>query len=106
MGVDYSAHYGIGIKITLPEFDEDHKWFEDELGWLDEILESTGYFYFEVGDSMYTGKSNKFYICIDEPFSEGYCGLKEKADKLLEFLQENEIKFEGKVGIVGGLEIW
>lgn len=106
MGVDYSAHYGIGIKITLPGFDEDHEWFENELGWLEEILENTDYFYFEVGDENYTGERNDLYLCIKNPFKDGYCALEEKASKLLQFLQENKIEFKGKVDIVGGLEIW
>lgn len=105
MGVDYSGNYGIGIKITLPELDENHEWFGDEIGRLDEILDDTDYYYFEVGAGSYTGESNDLYICIDEPFSDGYCGLEEKANKLLKFLQQNKIEFEGKVDIVGGLNI-
>ena len=106
MGVDYSGHYGIGIKIILPEFDEDNEWFGDELSWLDEILENIGYFYFEIGDENITDEKNDLYLCINNPFEDGYCALEEKADKLMQFLLENKIEFEGKIDVVGGLEIW
>ena len=106
MGVDYSGNFGIGIQIFLPEFEEDHEWFEDETGWLDEILKDKDYFYFEVGEGSYTGEQNEMYLCIDEPFEDGYCGLTYKAKLLIDFLEENNITYEGKVDVVGGLNVW
>lgn len=70
------------------------------------MLEDKGYSYFEVGSANYSGGDNDLYISIDEPFSNGYCGLEEKAKELLNFLTENKILYKGTVDVVGGLNIW
>lgn len=106
MGVDYTGNYGIGIQIYKKEFDADHEWFEDFEGCLDELIGEKDYYYFEVGSHMYGGDENELYLCIDEPFKNGYCGLEEKVSVLLSFLAENEIEYEGTVDVVGGLNIW
>lgn len=108
MGVDYDANYGIGVRVFEKEFEEGHEWENDFLGYLDDILDEAvdKYSYFEVGSDSYGGDPNDFYVIIDEPFSDGFCGLEEKAKKLLEYLEKNEIEWDGEVDIVGGLNIW
>lgn len=104
MGVDYSGNYGIGFKVALPEFDEDHEYFEDERSWLEEITDDK-FDWFEVGDAMYTGGKNEIYVCIKNPFDEGL-DITKKANELISFLNENKIKFEGEIDQVGGLEVY
>lgn len=104
MGVDYSGHYGIGFKVTLPQLPEDHEFFDDEISWLDEIT-GDKFDYFEVGDNMYTGDGNDLYVCIKNPFDEGL-DITKKANELVSFLNENNIKFEGEINEVGGLEVY
>jgi hypothetical protein len=106
MGVDYSGNYGIGIQVALPDFEEDSDWYEDELGFLESILLGTNYYYFEVGEGSYTGNTDNIYICIDNPFKDGYCALGYKSDVLIKFLQENKIEFYGTIDVVGGLRIY
>lgn len=105
MGANYSGNYGIGIQVFTPNFKEEDDYYEDGLGYIESILENTNYYYFETGDGSYTGDTNNVYIVIDNPFQDGYCALGEKADKLIQFLQENNITFEGKIDVVGGLSI-
>ena len=49
MGVDYTANYGIGVNIYEKEFEEDSDYASDFISYLDDILEDTNYYYFEVG---------------------------------------------------------
>ncbi len=105
MGVDYSGNYGIGVQIKRTEFEEEHKYYDDFLGYLEEKIDDAPYFYFEVGEGMYTGEENELYICIDNPFSNGYCGLEDKVNRLYSFLRANEIEWDGEVDVVGGLEV-
>ena len=104
MGVDYSGHYGIGFKVLLPELPEDHEFFEDERFWLDDIIEKR-FDWFEVGEGMYTGEDNEIYICIKDPFENGL-DITEKTNELISFLNEYNIKFEGDINEVGGLEVY
>ena len=106
MGVDYSGNYGVGIQVYLPDFEEDEEWWDDSLGYLESILKDTSYSYFQVGDGNWTGVEDDIYVVIDNPFEDGYCALGEKVDKLIQFLQENKLEFEGSVDVVGGLRIW
>ena len=64
MGVDYTGNYGIGVKVIKKEFTEDSEYYEDFNTYLDDVLENTNYYYFEVGEGSYTGEDNYFYICI------------------------------------------
>ena len=106
MGVDYTGNYGIGVKIFTPDLDEDEDYDGDYLSWVDDVLEGTDYYYFEVGSSNYSGGENDIYVIINSPFENGYCGLEEKANTLIQFLQDKNIEFDGKVDVVGGLNIW
>ena len=105
MGVDYSGNYGIGVQIIRTEFEEDHEYYDDFLGYLEENICGTDYYYFEVGDGMYSGGENELYICIDNPFGSGYGGLEDKVNRLYSFLGANKIEYVGSVDVVGGLEI-
>lgn len=102
MGVDYHGNYGIGVRIIKKEFTEDSEYFEDFNTYLDDTLEGTNYYYFEVGEGSYTGEENEIYVCISEPFKEGL-NIKDKVFKFYKFLGKNEIEFEGEINEVGGL---
>ncbi len=107
MSVDYTGNYGIGVNIFRKEFNEDSEYYEDFIGYLDDILENTDYYYFEVGDSMYSGEENDIYICINNfiEFPLVTSQLEEKVLKFITFLNDNEIKFIGQINEVGGLLI-
>lgn len=105
MGVDYTGHYGLGFNVNLPEFEEDHEFFEDPIGFLDSICKETEFDYFEIGDGNYTGNSNNYYVVLDNPFSNGL-DISENANKLKLFLTENNVSFDGEIDVVGGLEVW
>lgn len=102
MGVDYNGNYGVGVQINKKEFEEDSDYYGDFRGYLDDILEGTNYYYFEVGEEMYTGEKNEIYVCISQVFSDGY-NIAEKALDLYSFLSENNIEYIGKIDEVGGL---
>lgn len=105
MGVDYTGNYGIGIKVLIPELTGE---FEDygDLEYLEELLEdSEDYYCFEVGSENYTGDYNELYVCIEEPFKDGY-DITQKVNSLMNFIKENGLDFEGEVNEVGGLHIW
>lgn len=106
MGVDYTGNYGIGIQVFMPEFEEGHEYYEySEDEWLEDILFNTEYSYFEVGSGAYSGNRNQFYIEINNPFENGY-NIQDKVDKLMDFLKTNDIPYEGKVNVIGGLNVW
>lgn len=105
MGVDYSGNFGIGVQIKSQILTEDHEYYEDFIGYLDNALDDTDYFYFEVGDGMYSGEDNDVYVCIDNPFENGYCGLEEKVSVFYSFLAKNGLERIGEVDVVGGLEV-
>jgi len=103
MGVDYTGNYGIGLRIQLPIFEEEHQYYEDEESWLDQIL-GEEYYYFDVGEGSYTGEDNDYYVCLKKPFKDGY-DILDKVVELKKFLSDNGIEFFGEVDEVGGLLI-
>lgn len=100
MGVDYSAKFGIGVRVIIPESEE------DRYSYMDNLISDTKYKWFQEGDEDYGGEPNWFYIIIDKPFADGFCELGNKAEELVNFLKSNNIEFEGQVDLVGGLYIW
>lgn len=105
MGVDYSGNYGIGVKVLVPELEEEHDYFDDELGYVDNLLKDTEYEYFEVGDGSYSGKKDDLYICFKNPFKDGY-NIEDKVIELYLFLSNTDLEVIGKVNEVGGLRVW
>jgi hypothetical protein len=103
-GVDYTGNYGIGVRVLKKEFEEESEYCGDFNYYLEEALDSTEYYYFETGSEMYSGGENEIYICISEPFKDGY-NIAERALDLYSFLAEKEIEYVGKVDEVGGLLI-
>jgi len=101
MGVDYTGNYGIGVKVIRKEFDENSEYYEDFTTYLDDVLENTNYYYFEVGESMYVGGENDIYVCISDLLND--LNIKDRVFAFYKFLQDNEIRFEGEVNEVGGL---
>lgn len=104
MGVDYTGNYGIGVQVKRKEFEEDSEYYDDFYSYLDDVLDGTDYYYFEVGEGSYTGDENEVYICISKPFKDGYDIVKKSFD-LYCFLAEKEIEYVGEVDEVGGLLI-
>lgn len=98
MGVDYSAHYGIGIKIQTFEI-------EDKFDFLDENLNEK-YTWFETGEGSYTGEENEFYVILKDDSNLLEINLSVEKVKLLNHLKEIGIETIGEFGIVGGLEIY
>lgn len=109
MGVDYSAHYGIGFKIKLIEFDaelteETEKSFTTNI--LDEKLDQDRFGWFEVGEDNYGGPENELFVYIMDPFEHGLNNLEELKSELELHLKEIGIETYGDFGLVGGLEVW
>ena len=103
MGVDYSANYGFGVKVIINEE-------EDFLGWLDETFKDINcIYYFEVGSENYRGDENDIYVCIEVEDeidkNNGYNFLNDKAEELINILNEKGIQFKGVPNIVGGLNM-
>lgn len=101
MGVDYSANFGFGIQVDPNYYDEHQDDIYDILDDLPDYL-----FYFKIGAGNYTGDTDDFYICINNPLENGYNNLEEKANFLLSILDDKGIKYIDKPDIVGGLEIY
>lgn len=104
MGVDYTGNYGIGVEVYIKELTGEYEeWSYRE--YVEDILSSDDYFIFETGDGNYTGHQDDLYVCIKNPFIEGFC-ITEKANKLIADLEFNSIEYRGKVNVVGGLYVW
>ena len=110
MGVDYTATYGIGVQVNIPDFDTDEFReldIDHECEWLEHLMiESEGLSYGESGSGAYSGDQNNFYIFIKNPFSNGMDGLKEKADNLMKFLKDNDVDYIGEIDLLGGVHCW
>lgn len=102
MGVDYSAHYGIGFKVEL-----DDRFEEDPAAVIDDMLKESDYAYFEVGQGAYTGKENDYYVVLSDNDSALDEGLIERVADLKRFLIETQlISEDAKADLVGGLQVW
>jgi hypothetical protein len=115
MGIDYSANFGIGIKITESDVEEalgeenyvsewDTMW-QDYLYNLDEEDEDfkNKYKVINYGDSY--DDDNYSAIVIKEPFAHGF-DINSKVEGLKKKLEEIGFKDLSEVGVVGGLYIW
>ena len=109
MGVDYTANYGIGVKLKYLDFEEINleniDCMDDYLGELPDP-EGIQIRYFEVGGSNYTSGENDFYLCIGSPMNKGVDDLKNKIEIFKNYLKENNIEYIGDVDCVGGLNVW
>lgn len=113
MGVDYTANYGVGIKILEPDYEElgieeGYQYMEE---YIDEHLpdppEGLELEYFEVGQEFYSGEVNDFYLCFKYSIAkDGTNALVVKKILFEQYLKDNNIETEGEVDIVGGLKIW
>lgn len=110
MGVDYSAHRGIGIAIQSIDFDDENLEKEiAELECMSEVLDdklNEKYGWFEVGEGNYTGKENDYYVEIISPFAQGLNNLETDRDELLKHLIDVGLTPSGEFGLIGGLEVW
>jgi hypothetical protein len=114
MGLDYTGHYGIGVKLVSLDFEsnEFNEFEKYEIGCMFEYLELLEEWlpddsifeieYFSVGDPE---SDNDYYICIKDPFIHGIYSFMEKSRQFLEFLKLHNVKYEGEIDSVGGLRI-
>ncbi|BAP30125.1 anti-sigma-factor antagonist [Chryseobacterium sp. StRB126] len=103
MGVDYYAHSGIGFMVRTPKEFEGEGEF-DFFGYLDEVLQDSGYVFFETGEGAYTGEGNDYYVALSEfrPVNN----LAERANDLKNYLIEHDlIDPTDDYDLVGGLEV-
>ena len=62
MGVDYSANFGIGFHIVDECDDKDLTIRE----YLDELIDTSKYSWFETGSEDYGGRPNNFFVVLDD----------------------------------------
>ena len=106
MGVDYSGNFGIGFQVLIPKLEEDHEYYDDDLGYLEHLLEDKEFNYFEVGEGSYTGNTNDIFVCLCVPFIDGKFNYV-KAAELKEFLTLHDlISKDDQIDSVGGLNVW
>jgi hypothetical protein len=106
MGVDYGGYYGLGYKITVPELEENHEFYEDVGRYIDNAIEEANYSYFQIGDSSYTKTGNEYYIILCDPFKDGNLDVTQKAKDLKEYILSKGIIVEGEFDVVGGLHVY
>lgn len=109
MGVDYDAKYGIGYEICPNHDNEcDYEYFDIE-SYLDDIVNKYSDIlkltYFQTGEGDYTGDTNEYYLCVKNPFKDGYdlTKIKNKLDKII---RDEGLETVGKFGLVGGLHVY
>ena len=106
MGVDYTANYGIGVKLVDVTFDES-KGFEDMSEYLEDLPEASDIVvqYFSVGSESYGGDPDEYYLCIKDPMEDGVEELAKKIDIFKLYLKEFNVDYIGEIDLVGGLRI-
>ena len=103
MGVDYSANFGIGYKVSL----SDEKLEELETcmgGALEDILNGSELLYFETGSSNYGGEDNDFYVVLRDEAID-YKDLAGQLSLMKVYLEQTPLNIESEGGLVGGLLI-
>lgn len=108
MGVDYSGNYGIGVQIVEPDEenypnDLDDPCMDEYVDWIVSQLKTECY-YFSIGDQCYSGKTNDYYIVIDQPFIDGKF-QQQKTDQLIKELKALNVEYYGNIDCVGGINI-
>ena len=109
MGVDYTANYGIGVRLESISYEDLEKLGYDSMDeYLDELPNNYGLEleYFETGSESYGGNDNIWFLCIKDPLGRGVRDLKNKMSMLKNHLNSNGIKYKGEIDLVGGLHIW
>lgn len=111
MGVDYTAHYGIGIGIKTIDFD-DESLSEEVRGlgcmeeYLDEKLDHQKYGWFQSGDGNYTGEINDFFVTINTNSPNEAKLAIDRDSELLTHIKDIGLEPLGEFGLIGGLEVW
>jgi hypothetical protein len=106
MGVDYSGNFGVGFQVYIPELEEEHEYYDDDLAYVEFLLEDKEFYYFEVGEGSYTGEKNDIFVCLDVAFIDGkFNNL--RAAELKEFLILHDLILKDtEIDSVGGLNVW
>lgn len=104
MGVDYSANYGIGVRVLEPENCEDFIEYVDDLSCIK--VDGIEMEYFEIGDGSYTGEENDVILCIRDADVTDLADLENKINIFKEFLKSNKVETDGEISLRGGLNIW
>jgi hypothetical protein len=106
MGLDYTGNFGVGFQVYIPELEEEHEYYDDEIGYLEYLLAATDFNYFQVGAESYSGEPNQIFVCLDNPFVEGKFN-ELKSIELKEFLDLYSILTDvDDIQSVGGLRVW
>lgn len=104
MAAKFSFAYGIGVRVlTFPSVTEFPCGMDEYLDWL---LASTTYDYFVVGNAFVD--EEKYYVVLNDAdidFASGMADFNVACERLLAFLLENEVDFEGNVRLIGGLHV-
>lgn len=105
MGVDYSAQFGIGVKVDRKEVKRVTGVKDCMYEAMDELCSHIkGVSYIEEGSECYSGEDNEYYVIFDNPFDEGY-DLTNKVEWLDLQLRQIGLKKIGPIGVVGVLLI-
>lgn len=111
MGVDYDAHFGVGVEVCtkwlngaeksglMESVHGDYQWFLEKL--VDEEDEDLKVI---LSGNHYCDEYIKYYIVIQNPFEFSY-DVTGKVEKLKEVLDRAGIKYVGRVDVVGGMEV-
>ena len=104
MGVDYKGQYGIGYEVELTSM-EDEDGEELSMGdGLDDRL-GDGFEWFQVGSGSYSGRPDRYFVAIVDPFANGL-DLTEKKNALDAELERIGLKPIGAFNAIGGLYVW
>jgi len=101
MGVEVSYDFGIGVEITPHDISQSDYDMDE---YLDYILGDHPLMFdlkcFRIGSS-WTGEK-RYYLCIDEPFKDGFEAFIDKKEAFKQYLLSHKIPHEGKIDLVGG----
>lgn len=95
MGVDYNAVGGVGVMATreqlvamIGEQKLEDDFYDDIEDAIDETFGAEGIFLATSGSASYSGGDDTYYLCIRDPFSDGY-DLRDKVDQFKDTLRKS-----------------
>ena len=113
MGIDYTAIFGIGYKITSPIDENDESTYRQYLDYVIEnmydfgkfIRKTSKYWIDKTGDDVSGDEEDhEWYIFLKEPFENDF-NLMKQQEELLEYCNDMKIEIKSKFDLHGGLYI-